>query len=105
MYLGNYKVGEKVWIPACTHKFETGQEIVAAVTGYYLKVGAAFGTKVALTFNIFDAQTGVYYAEIDTAAFDESNYVALVEATVDTVIANQLVYFGVRDLVTVYMPD
>ena len=105
MYLGNYKVGEKVWIPATTHKFETGQELAATVTGYYLKVGAAFGSAVALTFNIFNEETGVYYAEVDTTGFDESNYIALIEATVDGVVANQIVYFGVRELVTVYMPD
>lgn len=105
MYLGNYKKGEKVWIPATTHKFETGQELAATVTGYYLKVGAAFGTAVTLTFNNFNSETGVYYAEIDTTSLDESNYIALIEATVDIVIANQLVYFGVRELVTVYLPD
>ena len=105
MYLGNYKIGEKVWIPATTHKFETGQEFSATVTGYYLLVGAAFGSAVALTFNIFNTETGVYYAEIDTTGFTEGNYIVLVEATIDGVVANQMFYFGVRGLVSVYLPD
>lgn len=105
MFLGNYRVTEKVWIPATTHKFETGEEFAATVTGYYLLVGAAFGTAVALTFNIFNSETGVYYAEIDTTSLAEGNYIALIEATVDTRVANQIVFFGVRSQYGIYAPD
>jgi hypothetical protein len=105
MHLGTYRKGEKVWIPATTHKFETGEEYSATVTGYYLLVGAGFGTAVTLTFNIFNTETGCYYAEIDTTGFTEGNYIALVEATVDTRIANQMHFFGVRSQYGIYGPD
>ena len=105
MFLGRYTKGDKVWIPACTHKFETGEEYNATVTGYYLKVGAGFGTAVSLTFNVFNSETGVYYAEIDTTGFDEAVYIALVEAIVDTRSANQLVYFSVYEQYGIYAPD
>lgn len=105
MYIGRYEVGEKVWITATCHKFETGQEYNATVTGYYLKVGAGFGTAVALTFNVFNSETGVYYAEIDTTGFDEGNYIALIEADVDGKICNQIQIFGVREQYGIYAPD
>ena len=105
MYLGTYKKGEKVWVTACTHKFEDGEQFVSNVSGYYLLVGALFTTAVSLTFNVFNSEIGVKYAEIDTTSLAEGVYTALIEAQVDGVNANQIVYFGVRDLVTVYMPD
>ncbi len=95
MFLGISKKGSKIWIPATTHKFETGVENAATVTGYYLKVGAAFGTAVSLTFNLFNSETGVYYAEIDTTGFDEGTYIALVEANVETILANQIHFFTI----------
>jgi len=102
MFIGEYLLGEKVWVCATTHKFTTGQELASTVTGYYLKVGDAFGSAVALTFNIFNAETGIYYAEIDTTGFAKGTYVVVVEANVDTVIANQMQYFSVRGGVGIY---
>jgi len=105
MFLGRYVQGDKVWITVCLHKFETGVELAGAVTGWYLKVGSAFNTKTALTFNLMDSETGVYYAEIDTTGFDDSAYFALVEATVDTVPANASFIFEVREVYGRYAPD
>lgn len=105
MFLGRYVAGDKVWIVVCTHKFETGVELAAAVTGYYLKVGAAFGTAVALTFNVMNEETGIYYAEIDTTGFDDASYMAVVEALVDNVPANLIHFFEVREIYGRYAPD
>lgn len=104
MYLGRYVAGDKVWITVCCHKFETGQELASAVTGYYLKVGAAFGTAVALNFNLMNAETGIYYAEIDTTAFDDAPYMAVIEAVVDGVAANLIQFFEVRTVYGRYAP-
>ncbi|GAG94989.1 unnamed protein product [marine sediment metagenome] len=104
MYLGRYVAGDKVWITACCHKFETGQELESAVTGYYLKVGAAFGTAVALNFNLMNAETGIYFAEIDTTAFDDAPYMAVLEAVVDGVAANLIQFFEVRTVYGRYAP-
>jgi len=105
MFLGRYVAGDKVWITACCHKFETGVELAAAVTGYYLLVGAAFGTAVALNFNLMNAETGIYYAEIDTTAFDDGTYMAVIEALVDNVPANLIQFFEVREIYGRYAPD
>lgn len=105
MFLGRYVAGDKVWITVCCHKFETGEELASSVTGYYLKVGAAFGTAVALTFNIMNAETGIYYAEIDTTAFDDAAYIAVIEALVDNVPANLIQFFEVREIYGRYAPD
>ena len=102
MNLGSYVPGEKVWVVVCCHKFETGQEFASTVTGYYLKVGALFTSKVSLTFNLMDSETGIYYAEIDTIAFTEGVYMAVCEATVDTVLANTVFFFGVRKRYALY---
>lgn len=105
MFLGRYVATDKVWIVVCTHKFETGVELAASVTGYYLKVGAAFGTAVALNFNIMNAETGIYYAEIDTTGFDDAAYMAVIEALVDNVPANLIQFFEVREIYGRYAPD
>lgn len=102
MNLGSYVPGEKVWVVVCCHKFETGQEYASTVTGYYLKVGAAFGSAVSLTFNIMNSETGIYYAEIDTTGFDESNYIAVCEANVNGVLANAVHFFNVRKKYALY---
>ena len=102
MQLGNYIPADKVWIPATLHKFETGEEIAGTVAGYYLLVGAGFGTKVNLTFNIFNAETGIYYAEIDTTAFTEGVYIVKVTATIDSKEMNQFHFFTVRQNYAVY---
>jgi len=104
MFIGRYVEGDKVWITVCTHKFETGVELEATVTGYYLKVGAAFGTKVNLNFNLMNAEEGIYYAEIDTTGFDDSAYIAIVEAIIDTVPANIIRFFEVREVYGRYAP-
>ncbi len=104
MYLGRYVAGDKVWITVCTHKFETGVEFASAVTGYYLKVGAGFGTAVALNFNIMNTETGIYYAEIDTTGFDDAPYIAVIEALVDNVPANLIQFFEVRTVYGRYAP-
>lgn len=104
MFLGRYVAGDKVWIVVCSHKFETGVELAAAVTGYYLKVGAAFGTATALVFNLMNAETGIYYAEIDTTGFDDSSYMAVIEALVDNVAANLIQFFEVRTVYGRYAP-
>ncbi len=105
MFLGRYVAGDKVWIVACCHKFETGVEFASAVTGYYLKVGAAFGTAVALNFNLMNTETGIYYAEIDTTGFDDSSYMAVIEALIDNVPANMIQFFEVREIYGRYAPD
>ena len=105
MFIGRYVAGDKVWIVACCHKFETGVELAASVTGYYLKVGAAFGSAVVLTFNLMNEETGVYYAEIDTTGFDDAAYMAVVEALIDNVPANQVQFFEVREIYGRYAPD
>lgn len=105
MFLGRYVAGDTVWITVCCHKFETGVELAAAVTGYYLKVGAAFGTAVVLNFNLMNAETGIYYAEIDTTAFDDASYMAVIEAEVDGVLANLIQFFEVREIYGRYAPD
>jgi len=104
MFLGRYVEGDKVWIVACCHRFETGVELEAEVTGYYLKVGEAFENKVALTFNLMNEETGIYYAEIDTTGFDDSAYMAVVEAVIDTVAANIVYMFEVREVYGRYAP-
>lgn len=105
MYLGRYEEGEKVWIPVTTHKFETGNEEPATITGYYLKVGDSFVNAVSLTFEIFNSEIGVYYAEIDTTGFDESNYIVLVEAIINGKECNQMHIFSVREQYGIYAPD
>lgn len=104
MFIGRYVASDTVWITACCHKFETGEELASAVTGYYLKVGAAFGTAVALTFNLMNAETGIYYAIIDTTAFDDAAYMAVIEAVVDSVPANLIQFFEVRTVYGRYAP-
>ena len=105
MFIGRYVAGDKVWIVACCHKFETGVELASAVTGYYVEVGAAFPTAVALVFNLMNAETGIYYAEIDTTGFDDAAYMAVIEAVVDSVPANQVQFFEVREIYGRYAPD
>ena len=105
MFIGRYVAGDTVWIVACCHKFETGTELAAAVTGYYLPVGGAFVDKVALTFNLMNAETGIYYAVIDTTGFDDAAYMAVIEALVDNVPANQVQFFEVREIYGRYAPD
>lgn len=105
MFIGRYVAGDTVWITVCTHKFETGVEFASAVTGYYLLVGAGFGTAVALNFNIMNTETGIYYAIIDTTGFDEGSYMAVVEALVDNVPANIIQFFEVRQVYGRYAPD
>ena len=105
MFLGRYVVGEKVWVTVCCHKFETGEEYASTVTGWYIKVGDGFGSKVALTFNLMDSETGIYYAEIDTTGFDEAMYMAVIEAQVDTVNANAIHFFEVREMYSRYADD
>lgn len=105
MFLGRYIATDTVWIVACCHKFETGVEFESAVTGYYLKVGAGFETKVALEFNLMDGETGIYYAVIDTTGFDDATYMAVIEALVDNVPANMIQFFEVREIYGRYAPD
>lgn len=95
MYYGAYKKGQKVWIFANTHKFETGQRYDAAVTGYFLRVGSDPASKVSLTFNKFDGETGIYYAEVDTSNLEPAIYLAITKATIDTIQATQSGYFEV----------
>ena len=105
MFLGRYVATDKVWIVVCCHKFETGEELASSVTGYYLAVGAAFGGAVALSFNLMNAETGIYYAEIDTTGFDDGTYMAVIEALVDNVPANIVQFFEVREIYGRYAPD
>ncbi|MEE8341918.1 MAG: hypothetical protein V3R52_07460 [Candidatus Neomarinimicrobiota bacterium] len=104
MFLGRYVAGDKVWITACCHKFETGEEFTSAVTGYYLLVGAAFGTAVTLTFALMNSETGIYYEEIDTTGFSDGTYMAVIEATIDGVSANVIQFFEVRTVYGRYAP-
>ena len=104
MFLGRYVAGDKVWVLVCSHKFETGEEMNATFTGWYLKVGDSPASKVAITFNQLDSETGVYYAEIDTAGFDDAVYMVLCEALVDTVNANATYIFEVREVYGRYAP-
>lgn len=104
MFIGRYVAGDKVWITVCAHKFETGAELEAEVTGYYLLVGAAFETAVELEFNQMNAETGIYYAEIDTTELDEGAYIAIVEAVIDLVPANIIRFFEVREVYGRYAP-
>ena len=50
------------------------------------------------------SETGIYYAEIDTTGFDDSAYIAVVEATVDLVPANIIRFFEVREVYGRYAP-
>lgn len=85
MNYGRVIKGEIVMITVPTHKFETGQKINSIVSGYYLKMGADFGSKVALIFSLIPGETGLYYSNIDTSGFSAANYLVVIKATVDTV--------------------
>lgn len=102
--IGRYVAGETAYIMIDTHKFETGVEFVASVSGYYIKVGAGLGTKVALTFAVWDGLTGVYKAEIDTTGFAEGMYFAQVTADIDSKIVHTTKFFEIRNVYARYAP-
>ncbi len=104
MFIGRYVPGEIAWVFVNTHKFESGEEFAATVTGYSLKVGAVIGTKVDLTFSQWQSITGVYKADIDTTAYAEGMYIVYVQAVIDGKTVHTTYYYEVRNVYGRYAP-
>ena len=105
MFLGRFVEGDKVWVPICIHKFETGESLAGTVEGYYILIGDSLENTEEIEFSQFNEETGIYYAEIDTTDFDEGAYLVIVKATVDTVECAGAFTFEVREVYGRYAPD
>ena len=96
MYIGKFRQGQSVWVPALSHHTITGAEMAGACTGYYQKMVGAPGAGTALTFNQFNTETGGYFAVISTTLLDPGAYFVFVEATVGGVASNAVYTFEVE---------
>lgn len=96
-FIGSYAKGEHVWVPAITVSgIAGGKADPSSCTGYYQKVSAAApGAGTPLIFNKFNAETGGYYADIDTSPLAVGMYMAFVEATVGAISNNTMYTFAV----------
>lgn len=95
MNYGRVYRGEVITLSVPTHKFETGEKEDSVVTGYYLKMGADFRSKVAITFDLITGEEGLYYKNLDTSGLDEGMYFVVIKATVDTIHAQTTGVFEV----------
>ncbi len=102
MYLGTYNENEKIYVAVATHKFETGEQLDGVLEGYYIRTGETWGEKVPITFSLIPGETGLYFAEIDTTVVAGGVYLIIIKALVDTVNANAIDYFVIRDKAAQY---
>lgn len=85
MYLGQYLQSDTLYVPAVTHKFETGFKIDSSLTGYIIKINEGISSSVNITFNKYNSETGLYVAEIDLSTYELGAYMAVIKATIDTI--------------------
>lgn len=102
MYFGKVKRGEVITIAVPTHKFTTGEKFDGTVTGYYLKMGADFGTKINITLALIPGETGLYYKDLDTTSHEEGTYFVVIKAVINTINAQMTGNFEIEKASSLY---
>ena len=92
MYLGEYKMGDYVNLVATTHRFSSGAAFApASITYTVYKDGSSTEIITATAMTNFDGETGFYYDRLllssELGYSNNSSYVILIKATVDSVAA------------------